>query len=588
MRSILKANVVKQLKRITLFFFLFSNASVKAQQTKPFLHVNYPDSVNEIMAAFSFDANQKDSLSTLETLKSLLRDLQDEGYLTAEVKKMNWNKDTLKAALNIGQRFTWVNLSPGNLRSRFQQRLGFREKFFNKKPFRYQEVSKLMEKSLVYAEQNGFPFARIRLDSIEIKPTSVNAQISYTSGPLITFDSIRIHGNAKIKPTFLQAWLGIEPGKPYDERLITHLSNELKQLPFLKIEKDPEVSFRRGKAIVHVFVSRRKTDQLDGLVGILPKASEEGKMLINGEFQMKFNNLFASGKMLHLNWKKLKEGSQQLVVGYEHKALLYAPLSVSLNFELYKEDSTFINRDLRFALSWHKGLPGRLSIFSQVSTSSLLSIEPYLAMDDLSGFADNQLVSYGFGYKWNGLDDPLFPNQGSFIDLEGSFGRRKIVKNIGLPEQYYEDLDLESMQFEIHGVMGRYFSFWRRLVLLAQLQFGGQKNDQLLQNELIRLGGFQILRGFNENEFFASAFALSTVEVRFLIEKEAYLMFFYDQSYLENQLQGDNQYPLGLGAGLSFSTGSGVFSFIYAIGQSKFQPLAFDHSKVHFGFTSRF
>lgn len=48
--------------------------------------------------------------------------------------------------------------------------------------------------------------------------------------------------------------------------------------------------------------------------------------------------------------------------------------------------------------------------------------------------------------------------------------------------------------------------------------------------------------------------------------------------------------PTGLGAGLSFRTGAGLFQFVYSVGQANSinQKFALNASKIHFGLTSRF
>jgi translocation and assembly module TamA len=65
---------------------------------------------------------------------------------------------------------------------------------------------------------------------------------------------------------------------------------------------------------------------------------------------------------------------------------------------------------------------------------------------------------------------------------------------------------------------------------------------------------------------------------------------FYDQAYLENSLTPKNKsdFPSGTGAGVSFSTNSGIFSLIYSLSQSQERKFGLNFSKIHFGFTSRF
>jgi hemolysin activation/secretion protein len=127
--------------------------------------------------------------------------------------------------------------------------------------------------------------------------------------------------------------------------------------------------------------------------------------------------------------------------------------------------------------------------------------------------------------------------------------------------------------------------------LLTRLKAGSLfNNNNIFLNDLHRIGGLKTLRGFNENNFFASRYGVATLEYRLYTDETSYLLLFYDQGYIYNQLdiQHREDLPLGFGAGLSFLTRAGVFNFVYSLGASSSQKLNFNLSKIHFGLVSRF
>jgi len=167
---------------------------------------------------------------------------------------------------------------------------------------------------------------------------------------------------------------------------------------------------------------------------------------------------------------------------------------------------------------------------------------------------------------------------------------KKIRKNSRLNQELYDSIDLRSIQYSIEAGLKNYFEISQFLVVYHQLRGGVLINDNLFLNELYRLGGLNTLRGFNENFFFASHYALSNLETRLYIESKSYLFVFYDQSFLsfdvnENDFQ---DFPLGVGVGVSLGLKAGVFNFVYAIGRSDDQPFTFSLSKIHFGYISTF
>jgi hemolysin activation/secretion protein len=112
---------------------------------------------------------------------------------------------------------------------------------------------------------------------------------------------------------------------------------------------------------------------------------------------------------------------------------------------------------------------------------------------------------------------------------------------------------------------------------------------EIYQNELFRFGGLNSLRGFNEEELFASTRVVGTLEYRFLLDRNSNVFVFYDQAFYENNAaiySKDN--PLGFGAGLSFGTNLGIFSISYALGKQQGNPILMRNGKIHFGYIAYF
>ena len=67
-------------------------------------------------------------------------------------------------------------------------------------------------------------------------------------------------------------------------------------------------------------------------------------------------------------------------------------------------------------------------------------------------------------------------------------------------------------------------------------------------------------------------------------------MVFFDGSYLGLDINSESytDYPFGVGAGISISTGAGLLNLIYAVGKSNDQPFSVRFSKIHIGYTGRF
>ena len=109
------------------------------------------------------------------------------------------------------------------------------------------------------------------------------------------------------------------------------------------------------------------------------------------------------------------------------------------------------------------------------------------------------------------------------------------------------------------------------------------------QNELYRFGGQMTLRGFNEDELFASSRSVTTIEYRYLLDRNSAVFIFYDQGYYENRaVSYVRDYPYGFGGGLSFGTNLGIFSLSYALGSQQSNPILLKNGKIHFGYVAYF
>lgn len=265
------------------------------------------------------------------------------------------------------------------------------------------------------------------------------------------------------------------------------------------------------------------------------------------------------------------------------------PLDFAFAFDLYKQDTTFLTRELGLNVFYNNYKKGRIGFNFEREVSRLLQSESSVNLDKPS-FADYNLNFYGLAYRYNDLDHPLFPSKGWQIKLNLDVGTKNIIKNANLDEDFYAGIPDAGLQWQGTLWVNKFFTLRPKNILLAKLSGGYMGGDQLFFNDLFRLGGLNTIRGFNEMFFYASQYIIGTMEYRYLFENESQLLVFFDGSYLSHDLNNEyySDYPMGLGVGINLSTRAGLLNVIYAIGQSKDQPFNIKYSKIHIGYTGRF
>lgn len=544
----------------------------------------------QILKHYDLSARQPDSLGTIQVVNQLINELQRDGYFTASATHLQKIDSTQwQVNLKVGERYPWAYLHPGNLDPLMQERSGFRERFFLNRPFSYQNIQKLMESILKAAENEGFPFAKVQLTDVSLAHQEVSAAIDYIPGPYITFGELKISGTSKIKPDFLATFLKISPGSAYSEKRVSQIQHTLRSLPYLQMSAPLEVSFQNDEAEVHLILEERKSNQMDGLVNFLPNEHADGNLLITGKVEILLNNLMKSGKQFQLQWQRLQIESQQLLLNYQHTYLFRSPFQAGVAFNMLKEDTLYMNRELIFSLAYPLPQASMISFTTNMRNSSTLTEEKRLThANNLNGpIGDFNLLNVGISLQLNRLNDVFFPTHGWQLYSNLGIGRKQIHETStemegGISWQPFTQINLK----QYHSI-GK---FW---ILYHHLSGAYLYGEHLYLNDVYRLGGLNTLRGFNDNFFFASYYGLSNLELRLLLEREeqkqSYLFVFYDQALLGYQLDKKyNDSPLGLGMGLSLTTDMGIFNLAYALGKINDQALNFSASKIHFGYISRF
>ena len=574
-----------------LVCLLFFSKPATAQH-RYFLRLQATDNQAFVLKKRHYQTYFPDTVQAAATLGTVIENLHEQGYLLAAADSTHWKNDTLTAFVFVGGVFYWEKLSAGNVPEAFLNETDFSEKFFRKKVFLWKHTANLQQKILQTAENQGYPFATIQLDSITFEEEKVSARLHFEPNDLVLFDTLALVGSARIKARTLATLLRIRKGDFFSRERIENVDRLLSKLPFMRLLKPSEVVFSRNQAFLRIFADERKASQFDGIIGFLPNEQQNNnRLLLTGEVNFKLSNLFNSGKSLSLVWQQIKPASPLLNLHYSHPLLFGTNLGADFQLNLLKQDNNFLTVSRRLGLSQSFSNADKLAFFVQLQTSAVLGDSTrFQNLTRLPDVLNTRLLSYGIEYFRNRTDDLFYPKNGWEITASVAAGNKEILKNAAIPAELYDSLRLKSVQLTLRSEVKKYFQLQPRTVLLLKGQAGVVQNGYLSQNELFRLGGLQTVRGFNENTFFASGYGLGTAELRYFLEPETYFFGFLDYAVLQNNWRNEQSHdqPFGTGAGISFSTQAGVFNFVYAVGRSASQPFGFNYSKIHFGYVSRF
>ncbi|CAN5365728.1 hypothetical protein BH10BAC1_BH10BAC1_01700 [soil metagenome] len=573
--------------RLALFLFIFIGASSFAQK-------NYSldiQSINDaaLLKKIGFKKQFATKSERDKELQSVLFTCFDNAYLTAAYDSINTDSLSVKAFLNFGAQYKWANLKKGNVDEGVLSEIGFREKIYSNKPVYYKSVKRVQEKLITYYENNGYPFASVKLDSIVILDGSISAILNLTKNLEIKIDSIVVKGTAQISSVYIYNYLGIKPGSLYNEAALKKVNARIAELPFVKATKPASVSFTNKFNKLILSLEKRRASQFDGVIGILPD-NVTGKILFTGDVRLKLQNGLGKGELIDMNWRRLQTQTQDLKLRLVYPFIFRSPFGLDYNLKLYKKDTTFIDVNQNVGVQYLLIGGNYVKVFYNNKTSTLLSTKGLENLTTLPVNADVSTNMYGLGLKYEKLDYRLNPRKGFSVLMSASAGTKKIKKNAKLNPVVYEKLKLNSALYTGDFEGSVFLPIADRSTIKVGAQAAFIYGETTFQNELFRIGGLKTLRGFDEESIYASTFSILTLEYRFILEQNSYLYLFGDGAWYENNEVSKyvNDTPFGFGAGISFETKAGIFSINYALGKQFSNPIELRSGKIHFGIVNYF
>ena len=540
----------------------------------------------------------------VDYVNKLIPTLNMKGYIGASIDEIRIDSVSIQLSLYVGEQQKWIKLKTDTIEKRAIEESGFTEKKFNNAPFNFTEVRQLKENILNYYEKTGFPFASVYLDSLTLQDQKIEGTLKINRGPFYHIDSIRVIGKAKIANHFLQRYLGIPNGSIYNKEKLEQVDKKILELPYVQSQQSSELLMLGTGSVLTLYLQPKRSSQVNFLVGFLPANSQTNKLQLTGDVNLNLKNSLGKGETILLNWQQLQLQSPRLNIGYQHPYIFKSAFGIDFSFGLFKKDSTFLQLNTQLGIQYllSANQSGKLFLQKQSTTllgsgvdTSQIKITRKLPLN-----IDVSSVNIGLDYDWNNTNYKLNPRSGNELQLVTSVGLRTIHKNNDILsivdpsfnyESLYDSLKLKTYQLRARLTAAHYFPSGKRSTLKAIINAGVFSSQSVFRNELFQIGGFKLLRGFDEESIYATRYGVFTAEYRNLVGLNSYLFAFTDVGWVKNKFQNvntNNTFISG-GMGLLFETKFGLLNMSFAVG--KRDDVNFDlrrASKIHFGYINYF
>lgn len=568
-----------------LLYFVFSFGFAQEHS----IHVVCIDNRQDVIDKLALKQLFKSKSSINNDAKELIPKLYKEGYFAASVDSVISDSNSTSVHLFIGDQYKWARLKKGNVDEQALSKIGFRDKIYNGTLFNKNQLCNLFTKIITHYENHGYPFASIKMDSVQVNENAIEGTLFLQKNSLIRIDSIVVSGNAKITPIYLQNYIDIKPNSLYNEKNISNISIRLKELPFVTEKETHQLLFTNQYTKLNLFVANKNASKFDGIVGILPSENRD-RPEITADVRLLLVNSVGRGEILDIIYRRIQQGTDDIKINGEYPFILNSPFGIQADFLLYRRDTLFFDNQFGAAIQYLLPRGNYFKVFSNQKRSEILNSENLTEITTLPQRLDATNTTSGLGLKSEKLDYRYNPRKGHSIVIDGGIGIKQIKKNPNIPEHLYDTLELKTIQFNGSAKLDYFIPIAKQMTFKLGLNSAYRWNKQLFVNELYRIGGLKTLRGFDEESLNASFFAIGTTELRFLFEQNSFGYLFFDGAYYENASLTNSpaDTPFGFGGGVSFQTNAGIFSLAYALGHQNGELAPLNSGKIHFGFVSFF
>ena len=582
-----------------LLSMLFANAA--SAQKKYLLNFKPVDKDSASIASLKLTTSFGSRMQCADYIKQLPNVLHAKGFITASVDSLLLDSAQAFAWLFLGEQYEKLNIKVPETYKRYLEMAGIpgSNTSFISLP-QYQAVQ---QKLMDWFENTGYPFASIKLDSLVTEAQIVQGQLAVDKGMFYKIDSIRMLGPAKISRNFIHHYLNIPRGGFYNQQNLAKIDQRLLELPYIQQAQPWDVTMLNTGSIVNLYLVPKKSNQINVLAGFLPDNRQlgGGKLLFTIDANLQLKNAFGTGENIGLIWQQIQPRSPRLHLEYQQPYIANSPVGVDFSFDLFKKDSIFLNLNAQLGINYSISPNRSAKISIQNQRTNVLQIDTFAIRSSrqLPDIADVSSVNLLLNYDVVNTNYRFNPVRGNEMKLSLAIGNKKIRKNAAITQikdpafnysSLYDTLKLNTYQLRVSATAAHYFPIGRQSAFKTAIHAGVYESPNSFKNELFQIGGYKLLRGFDEESIYANRFAVATLEYRYLLGLNSYFFGFTDvgNTYFKNRSISMSNTFVGGGIGLAFETKGGIFNLSYAAGKRNDLRFNIKESKIHFGYVSVF
>ncbi len=491
-------------------------------------------------------------------IESISKNLTQKGYINNEYN-IKRKKDLYTCTFILNKRIKKIriNIAQNSLDKNLLEELSenFSNNFFETTTEKLE--SNLTQIKDFYTKQ-GNTFIKVSLNNIKLRNNILTAKLKIDNTYKRKIDKIIIKGYDEFPLKIIKNKLHFNKRTIFNKTELDHITEKLNSIPYLFQSKKPEVLFKKDSTILYVYLKKKTENQFDGLIGFSNK--EDSKNInLTGYINLNLSNTFNRGENISLNWRSSDGKKRSLVLIYKAPYIFKSKLGFEGEFNLQRNDSTYTNRNTTINFNYNylknQSIGG---IVNFESSNTTLNNDEF----NLKNYSKNLFgISYSFEHSKT-------TNNFLFIKLNYLTGTRSSNS-----DQVKQD------KFQFHTSYKTKLGAKSKISIKNNIEILTSK--KLFQNELFQIGGFNSIRGFDEQSILTSNYNITNIEYQLFVNSSNYLFTVSDFGFINNNSNEPLKNLTSIGLGYNFRQKNTNFNISYVLGKTNLDSFQFSNAKFH-------
>ena len=506
----------------------------------------------------------KDLILAIEDTLVLIK---KQGFYDAKVNSLI-RKDSFnyEVILNKNQMVEYIEISN---KSEFDENI---VKILNKytengKLIRFKQIEYVAKEITEILSEGGYPFAKVGFTNYKlVNSTTIKLEMEIKYGSKRNIDKVIVKGYENFPKNFIKNIF--KPGKSnsLDVDKALSLANKIDKTGFARNIKDPEILFTKDSSALYLYIDKIRRNTFDGFLSF-DTDENSGKINIEGYAKINLINTFNGGEKINFDFRSQKNQDRSLNSDVYIPYVFGTPLNLKYGLNLIQKDSSYTSNENLIDIDMIFGnIRSGLGLQTNKSTSEE-------AIENIENFK-SKLINVFSEYIILDNSDQLIPELFKISLRYGS----------GLKEQSADKTNFSKYSVELH----RKFNLSSKFKLQSSITRRKINSKNLVNNELLRFGGYNSIRGYDENSIFTDGYTLLKTSLNYYLNDTIYIYTVFDLANYSNEILDLNEDIYSGGIGFSSRTDNGIVSISYSKGNNWGNSFNLKNAKINVIFVTFF